>query len=176
MTDKEKQIEEMVEVIKAQSVKYNANCDKDCDDCPYGDCVGKLAEELLKASYRKIPEGSVVLSEGEYSDILEDEVETLERDIAEYWVCLDIDAVAQELHKDGYRKLDDHAIMTLRKAKGLEERTRKETARDILKFVDKKLDLYQNGVIGGSLYDDGYKSAVQEIKFSIKKQFGVEVE
>lgn len=52
----------------------------------------------------------------------------------------------------------------------------KETAREILKLVDKKLDLYRNGVIGGSLYDDGYKSAVQEIKFSIKKLYGVEVE
>jgi hypothetical protein len=67
MTDKEKQIEEMVEVIKAQSAEYNANCDKDCDDCPYGDCVGKLAEELLKVGYRKIPEGSVVLSKEEYA-------------------------------------------------------------------------------------------------------------
>lgn len=56
------------------------------------------------------------------------------------------------------------------------ERGSKETAREILKLADNKLNLYQNGVIGGSLYDVGYKSAVQEIKFSIKKQFGVEVE
>ena len=55
------------------------------------------------------------------------------------------------------------------------ENAKKETARGILKLVDKKLDLYRNGVIGGSLYDDGYKSAVQEIKFSIKKLYGVEV-
>lgn len=39
---------------------------------------------------------------------------------------------AIDLYNAGYRKLDDHAIMVLRKAKGLEERIRKETAKEIL--------------------------------------------
>lgn len=38
----------------------------------------------------------------------------------------------ETLYNAGYRKLDDHAIMVLRKAKGLEERIRKETAKEIL--------------------------------------------
>lgn len=139
MTDKE-MIEEMARVIFERGVALDGT------DFVFGlngsDHFERIATAIYNAGYRKIPEGSVVLSEGEYSDILEDEVKTLERDIAEYWVCLDIDAVARELHKDGYRKLDDHAIMTLRKAKGLEERTRKETAREILTKINNHLKRY----------------------------------
>ena len=49
----------------------------------------------------------------------------------------------------------------------------KETAEKILKLVDNKLDLYRNGVIGGSLYDSGYQSAIYDVKRTIKEQFGL---
>lgn len=93
-----------------------------------------IAEQLYNAGYRKIPEGAVVITEGEYCELLSDEVEAIKRDIAEYWATQDVDIVAKELHKDGYRKLDDHAILVLRKAKCLEEKTRKETAE---KFAER---------------------------------------
>lgn len=40
--------------------------------------------------------------------------------------------VAEALYNAGYRKLDDHAIMVLRKAKGIENRICKETAEKLL--------------------------------------------
>jgi hypothetical protein len=96
-----------------------------------------LAEALYNAGYRKIPENAVVLTEGEYSDMLSDEVETIESDIAEYWATEDVTKVAKELHKDGYRKLDDHSILVLRKAKYLEQKLRKETAEKFAERVSK---------------------------------------
>lgn len=128
-----------------------------------------IAEALYLLNYRKIPEGSVVLSEGEYSDIIEDEVKTLKRDIAEYWACSDIDVVAQEFHKDGYRKLDDHAIITLRKAKGLEEKIRKETTKEILTELFKQY----------SVFNDNDVIIAWQVKEALKdtaKKHGVEVQ
>lgn len=138
----------------------------------YKEIFNDIAEDLIKLNYRKIPEGSVVLSNEEYSDIIEDEVKTLKRDIAEYWACSDIDVVAQELHKDGYRKLDDHAIITLRKAKGLEERTRKETAEKWHYHITTTLlSLWKDDKITTETYNSW-------ILFfnGLAKQFGVEIE
>lgn len=42
--------------------------------------------------------------------------------------------IAMNFYNAGYRKLDDHAIMVLRKAKDMEERIRKETAE---KFAER---------------------------------------
>jgi molybdopterin synthase catalytic subunit len=104
-----------------------------------------LAEALYNAGYRKIDEDVVVLTEGEYSDMLSAEVETIERDIAEYWANEDAESVAKELHKDGYRKLDEHAILVLRKAKGLEEKVRKETAEKFAERLKERLDISVDG-------------------------------
>lgn len=101
--------------------------------------------------------------------IIEDEVKTLKRDIAEYWACSDIDVVAQEFHKDGYRKLDDHAIITLRKAKGLEERTRKETAKEILQSL---LDF-----VNCEKINQGHSfEKIKETLIKVAKTYEVEVE
>lgn len=123
--DKQKQIEEIENVICSET--YGEYC-KCCNLKGYCTECERVATALYNAGYRKISEGEVVLTEGEYSDMLSAEVETIERDIAEYWANEDAESVAKELHKDGYRKLDDHAILVLRKAKGLEEKVRKETA------------------------------------------------
>ena len=96
-----------------------------------------LVEYLYNAGYRKIPENAVVLTETEYNDLLSDEVKTIERDIAEYWATEEVATVAKELHKEGYRKIDDHAILVLRKAKCLEQKIRKETAE---KFAERLKD------------------------------------
>lgn len=72
--------------------------------------------------------------------------------------CPKVIKIAKELHKDGYRKLDDHAIFVLRKAKSLEEKVRNETAREILQW----------------LVAHTTENAVLRTYF--REQFGVEVE
>ena len=128
----DKQIEEMAKVICT-----HINPCKNCTEYDFGYCkfLG-LCEKLYNAGYRKIHEGAVVLTEAEYNDLLSDEIKTIERDIAEYWATENVDVVAKEMHKIGYRKLDDHAICVLRKAKCLEERLRKETAEELLDEID----------------------------------------
>lgn len=48
--------------------------------------------------------------------------------------------VAERFYNAGYRKLDDHAIMALRKAKDMEERIRKETAEKFAQELENRLD------------------------------------
>ena len=124
----DKQIEEL---MKNMCTDYPCNriCDKYCGMYDY-------AERAINEGYRKIPEGAVVLTETEYNDLLSDEVKTIERDIAEYWATEEVATVAKELHKEGYRKIDDHAILVLRKAKCLEQKIRKETAEKLLDEID----------------------------------------
>jgi hypothetical protein len=126
---------------------------------------------LVEMLRKKIPEDAVVLTEGEYSDLLFDEVATLKRDIAEYWANADFENVVKELHKNGYRKLDDHAIFVLRKAKGLEEKVRKETAREIFSEV---LDLEGVKLIRDMGWEKAYEIIYNEM-IEIAKRFGVEV-
>lgn len=85
----------------------------------------------------------------------------------------------------GYRKIADDEIVLkfddlVKRDEKIKEfaknKVTKETAREILQIVDGKLDLYRNGVIGGSLYDAGYKSAVNEIKFAVKNKFDIDLE
>lgn len=139
-------IEEMAKLVQGDMCG-----DVPCEECNYHGkmkilpryCgVYLIAEKLYNAGYRKIPEGAVVLTETEYNDLLSDEVKTIERDIAEYWATEEVATVAKELHKEGYRKIDDHAILVLRKAKCLEQKIRKETAE---KFAERlKAMAYQS--------------------------------
>lgn len=127
MKDKEKQLEEMKDIVHNLWDKLNQ------DAITTNDIIDALYEQ----GYRKIPEDSVVLTQGEYSDILNDEIQIIERDVAEFWANGSFDEVVKELYNLGYRKLDDHAIMVLRKAKGIENRIRKETAEKIYNFVER---------------------------------------
>jgi hypothetical protein len=157
MTD-EKQIEEMAKDLNSSiSVMTNDS---------FSDCL-EIAKFLNDLGYRKLPENAVVLTYGEYSDLLSDEVEMMERDIAEYWATEDVATVAKELYKDGYRKLDDYAIMVLRKARGIEERIRKQTATEILKELKAKQVIC-------SPEEDNFVYML-DIK-ELAKQYGVEVE
>jgi hypothetical protein len=64
------------------------------------------------------------------------------------------------LYNAGYRKLDDHAIMVLRKAKGMEDKIRKETAEKFLQLAyDRCLE----------------KSFIKKVE-ELAKQYGVEIE
>lgn len=49
--------------------------------------------------------------------------------------CIFAKTFAETSYNKGYRKLDDHAIMALRKAKDMEERIRKETAEKFAELV-----------------------------------------
>jgi hypothetical protein len=134
-----KQIEEMekdiaIRMAGAKSVAGSMN----------NGVEGWLGKYLIERGWTKIHESAVVLTEGEYKDLISDEVKTIERDIAEYWVTQDVESVAKELHKDGYRKLDDHAIFVLRKAKCLEYKIRKETAEKFAERLKKRLKVYLN--------------------------------
>lgn len=95
-----------------------------------------------------------------------------------------IDCIAMKILKQGYQKVEKDSVVldrgdyveTLRESKTQAyEFGVKETAEKIYKLVDKKLDLYRNGVIGGSLYDSGYQTAIYNIKRIIKEQYGVEI-
>ena len=78
------------------------------------------------------------------------------------------DDIAEGLYNAGYRKLDDHAIMVLRKAKGIENRIRKETAEKIFKMLISKLD--SNQFLSG-------KRIIMEVDVeNLAKQYGVEIE
>ena len=127
--DKQKQIEEIIDIQRKNCLGKGVGA---CDDA---DCNACSAFAIYNAGYRNIPEGAVVLTETEYNDLLSDEVKTIERDIAEYWATEEVATVAKELHKEGYRKIDDHAILVLRKAKCLEQKIRMETAEKFAEQV-----------------------------------------
>ena len=142
---KDKIIEEMARIIAFELCPNRAIHKKwgeeaQCySDNNFSECtqIKNVVDKLYNAGYRKIPENAVVLTETEYNDLLSDEVKTIERDIAEYWATEEVATVAKELHKEGYRKIDDHAILVLRKAKCLEQKIRKETAE---KFAERLKD------------------------------------
>jgi hypothetical protein len=155
MKDKEKQIEEMAKVL------HDSIIDKTW-----------RAETVAKKLYDiAVPEDSVVLTKGEYSDIITDEVQSIERDVAEFWANGNFNEVVKELYNLGYRKLDDHAIMVLRKAKGIENRIRKETAE---KFI---VEMKASETLS-SLLDAGWEVFYKMIcndMYELAKQFGVEI-
>ena len=104
----------------------------------------------------------------------------------DYYRCKSV-FEAEALYNAKYRRVDDDEII-IKKSKidtmiwTVGELAKKlthsqhETAKEILQIVDGKLDLYRNGVIGGTLYDDGYKNAVNEIKVTVKNKYDLELE
>lgn len=79
------------------------------------------------------------------------------------------DDIAEGLYNAGYRKLDDHAIMVLRKAKGIENRIRKETAEKILDLLVPDCKACDENWHSGCLC---LRATLAE---KIAKQFGVEI-
>ena len=50
-----------------------------------------------------------------------------------------------------------------------------ETARDILQFIDSRLDIPRTGIFERKIYfEKGYKMAIQEVKMLIKAKYGIE--
>ena len=79
------------------------------------------------------------------------------------------EALANDLDKGDYGEFENGFSQGYATAK-------QETVTKILQIVDGKLDLYRNGVIGGTIYDAGYKNAVNEIKIAVKNKYGIELE
>ena len=112
-----------------------------------------IARFIIEQGYRKIPKDSIVFSREDMKKYAKD--------------CI----AGEETGLDIINALIARAERYKEKAK----QASKETAEKIYKLIDKKLELYQNGVIGGSLYDSGYQTAIYDIKRIIKEQLGVEI-
>ena len=149
MKDKEKQIEEMRKDIPYltldRTVFVGATETKNVSWTLSEEDNKLITEELIKKGWVKLPD-SVVLSMEEYEKLLKDKTITV--------------SIDEQLKKEYAYEL---------------KQARKETAEKIYNLVDKKLDLYKNGVIGGSLYDSGYQSAIYDVKRTIKELFGVDI-
>lgn len=120
-----------------------------------------LAKALINANYRKIADDEIVVKESEYEAV---------RAVKKALDKLPKGEMLRIQTNKEYNEMLDYIFETA-KQKG-----REETATEILQVVDKRLDLYRNGVIGGTLYDAGYQNAVNEIKIAIKNKFGIESE
>ncbi len=165
--DELKMIEEMAEVITQASDKcFNTRCE-DCkyyraDDDDEGDdeiVIKKIELERLERS--NYQEG---VADGRKE--IKDQYDVLREQYATLWA-------------ENRTLKDSNETLTQRNFKVSIERTkatRKETVKEILQIVDSKLDLYRNGVIGGTLYDDGYRNAVNEIKVTVKNKYDLELE
>lgn len=110
---------------------------------------GAVAEALIRFGWIKPSKDSVVLSKEEFE------------------LLTDI--------KDLQQQVQDSLSNMSEDFERIEKQTRKETAEKIYKLVDNNLDLYKNGVIGETLYDSGYQTAISNIKQKIKDIFGVEI-
>ena len=191
MNDKEKQIEEMAKIMRLHICK-----DKPCKECNchglgnksstlyHCDCY-YYAQSLVKQDYRKISKDDVVISKEEYNELINlqrTHAEDLTNVIQSYEeskkeIKIEYINHIKNLEKTIDRQskdLNSQADRIIDLKRELENKS-KETAEKIIKLADKKLDLYKNGVIGGSLYDNGYQTAIYDIKRTIKEKFGVEI-
>ena len=151
MKDKEKQIEEIKKIAS------------DLSKCVIQDYGGvyflESAEALFNAGYRKIPEGSVVLSAEEYSDYL-----TLQSNYANA--------------KERCEKLQADNERLYRNIGKFKESVRKKTAKEILSDAEKELHKvameYANA--GHKTYFAVCENIHHKVISPLAKQFGVEVE
>ena len=101
MKDEEKQIEEMAKMLVKQG---NLHCDNTvCSECEYSEeneeitCQSKLVATLIyEQGYRKLPEGSVVLSMEEYSKNLNTHYYMGQRETEVYYKTLKIPHASKE--------------------------------------------------------------------------------
>ena len=82
----------------------------------------------------------------------------------------DAKEIAKTLILLGYRKLDDHAIMALRKAKGIENKIRKETAEKIYLQAKAIVDATKHIVQGREyIHIDALKEIIKNCGVEIKE-------
>ena len=78
--------------------------------------------------------------------------------------------LAEGLYNAGYRKLTDHAIMVLRQAQNMEDKVRKETAKEIAKM------LFEEWKNRHDYYTPNESVTLSITVNKICKMFGVEID
>ena len=108
-----------------------------------------LAKDIYNANYRKIAEDEIVIKKSELGKVV------VSHESADL-----VDMLNQEI-----REIQ------------IANTTRQETAREILRFIDSRLDIRRAGIFERKIYfEKGYKMAIQEIKMLIKAEYGIELE
>lgn len=172
MTEKE-MIEEMARDILEIDVYHDDKCkgctryicNDSCDD----DCFTKLfAKYFYNLHYRKIPEGSVVLSKEEYERLkgCENTIKRFSK-ISPTEAEIENKVLKEEIAIILAQKRNIWKLYKEEVAKNNQER--KETAKEIFKAFENRLSLYYPH--GQILYD-----VFQAVFETLAKQFGVEVE
>lgn len=193
---KQEQIEEILEVIKHCGDYTNRDC-AECDYRLYGECKNQKqceAEALYNAGYRKIQDGTVVLSREEYEMLkslydtqkgaimtssigdLPLTVEGLRKAVDEITRLNRVETELQELNAKYYNEAKD-----LRREL---KQTRKETAKEIFQKVVnicRKEEDFQDGTVNTQLEPlyFGIMNGCAFIRGEVKElaeQYGVEVE
>ena len=159
--DKQKQIEEMTKIV---CDRYkNGRCDVEDRVCSNKCTVYLRAEVLYKLGYRKIPEGSVVLTREEHQKYLAYKI--IEPQIRG---CLDRE---RELEK----RLQEIAGEFAKEYLAVSEQTRKETAE---KFAERVKEETDHGI--SAIYDSTVDEICKEItqgdktpcKHALKNELG----
>lgn len=177
MTDKEMQIDSLANALYSKQDEYDISNPFEVANC------------VINLGYRKIPEGSVVITGKETDECLEDLL--IEFDEMSFYPSTTVPN-PDEYSRD-YKKRLIYAIGQRDKEqlkdciesnKVVEERTRKETAREIFKAVFEacnteinacKVDLADNG---GKYWEgklNGIRDTIADI-MNVAKQYGVEVQ
>ena len=193
---KQEQVKEILEVIKHCGDYTNRDC-AECDYRLYGECKNQKqceAEAIYNAGYRKIQDGTVVLSREEYEMLkslydtqkgaimtssigdLPLTVEGLRKAVDEITRLNRVETELQELNAKYYNEAKD-----LRREL---KQTRKETAKEIFQKVVnicRKEEDFQDGTVNTQLEPlyFGIMNGCAFIRGEVKElaeQYGVEVE
>ena len=108
-----------------------------------------IAKDIYNSNYRKVGEDEIVIKKSELGKVV------VSHESADL-----VDMLNQEI-----REIQ------------IANTTRQETAREILRFIDSRLDIRRAGIFERKIYfEKGYKMAIQEIKMLIKAEYGIEEE
>lgn len=151
MTDRE-MIEEMVKITNFTAFDYRQGTIQSKT------IYTAMAEALYNADYRKIPEGAVVLDKEEYNKLRAGnyKIESLYKQYP-YRVLVGFNSMVFSQDHENYKKLFDDI------EKRIAEEIRKETAREIFKFI-----------VADWSWEEG--NIISDLRDFIEKRYGVKVE
>lgn len=155
----EEMIEEMAKIQCDSCKKYTG----ESEDCNSAECLflrKKYANELIKQDYRKIPEGSVVLTKEEYERLkgCENTIKRFSK-ISPTEAEVENKALKEEIAIILAQKKNVWELY--REAVGESIEARKETAKEILSLATK--------------HDNGYETDMTRFIGDLKKQYGVDI-
>ena len=146
----------------------NAKCYSDNN---FGDCkkIKAVVDKLYNAGYRKVADDEIVIKKRQY-----EQLKKYNRDRKRLRLKWQQAKQALEQERKSCRLIADDEIVESMKTY---ERARYATAREILQFIDSRLDIRRHGIFGlENEFDNGYKMAIQDIKRLIKNKYGIESE